>query len=114
MKYFSAADLVISLIQGKWKTWILFYLNEGAKRPSELQTLLTGISAKVLTEQLRQLENDDLIKRHIFPEVPPKVEYTLTEEGKSLVGVLHTICDWGKQYDARHQNLVTFYAPPTT
>lgn len=98
-----AMDLVMQLIGGKYKCWILYYLSGGAIRTGELLRLIASktnhnISQKVLTEQLRQLEQDGLILRKVYPEVPPRVEYTLSELGLTFIPVLKTLCLWGKEY----------------
>jgi DNA-binding HxlR family transcriptional regulator len=89
---------VQNLIAGKWKLSILWQLSQGTKRFNELQKLLPDISQGILTHQLRELEHDGLIHREIYKEVPPKVEYSLTEIGQSFMPVLKVICDWGKGY----------------
>lgn len=106
MKNMSAIEMAMKLVGGKYKCLILYYLGGGRRRPRDLRYLLDGISPKVLTEQLRQLEADGLIVREVFAEVPPRVEYRLSEEGKTFLPVLQSLCDWGKAYDARHDNLV--------
>lgn len=106
MKKMSAIEMAMKLVGGKYKCLILYYLGGGRRRPRDLRYLLDGISPKVLTEQLRQLQADGLIVREVFAEVPPRVEYRLSEEGKTFLPVLQSLCDWGKAYDARHDNLV--------
>ncbi len=84
------------MIGGKSKPVILYYLLEGSpKRFNELMKYIDGISQKTLTNQLRELEKDGLVHRKIYAEVPPKVEYSLTEKGKSLETVLEAMCTWG-------------------
>ena len=82
---------------GKWKGVILFRLIEGTKRFGELQRLLCKITQRTLTNQLRQLEADGLIRRKVYAVVPPKVEYSLTQKGKSLSGLLTDLHDWGME-----------------
>lgn len=96
----------MNLVGGKYKCLILYHLSGGAKRTRDLLLLLEGISSKVLTEQLRQLEEDGLIERTIYAEVPPRVEYTLSTEGQTFLPVLQLMCDWGWEYDSRHQGIV--------
>jgi len=103
---FSAIELTMKLVGGKWKCLILYYLGGGAHRTRDLLEKLNGISQKVLTEQLRQLEADGLIEREVFAEVPPRVEYALTDEGRTFVPVLQRLCDWGWEYDQRHGQTV--------
>ena len=88
----------MDVIGGKWKGVILFLLMDGTKRFSELQKLLTKVTQRTLTNQLRELEADGLIRRKIYPQVPPKVEYSLTPKGRSLAPVLTTMRDWGQEY----------------
>ena len=106
MKKISAIEMAMNLIGGKYKCLILYHLSGGAKRTRDLLLLLEGISSKVLTEQLRQLEEDKLIERTVYAEVPPRVEYTLSAEGQTFLPVLQLMCDWGWEYDSRHQGIV--------
>ena len=86
----------LSLIGGKWKLNILFWLwRKDIMRYNELKKSLQGITHKMLSNQLKELEADDLIVRHEYPQVPPKVEYYLSERGKSLMPILHELCKWG-------------------
>lgn len=88
----------LELIGGKYKGLILWHLSEGILRFSELQKKIPNATAKMLTQQLRELENNKLINRKVFPVIPPKVEYSLTELGKSLMPVLASMRDWGADY----------------
>ena len=89
----------MSLIGGKWKMHILFWLcTEDIMRYSELKRALKKITHKMLSDQLKELEQDGLILRKEYPQVPPKVEYSLTERGKTLMPVLHGICGWGMEH----------------
>ncbi len=89
----------LSIIGGKWKVIILWHLKEGGvKRFGELQRLVVGISQKMLTQELRDLENSGLVTRKVYPVVPPKVEYSLTEIGWSLKPVLEHLSAWGSEY----------------
>ena len=106
MKKISAIEMAMNLVGGKYKCLILYHLSGGAKRTRDLLLLLEGISSKVLTEQLRQLEEDKLIERTVYAEVPPRVEYTLSTEGHTFLPVLQLMCDWGWEYDSRHQGIV--------
>lgn len=85
----------ISLIGGRWKPFILWSLVQGTHRFSELKRGIPQISEKMLTQQLRELEADGLVKRMVYQEVPPKVEYSLTPLGQSLQPVLQTMLTWG-------------------
>jgi DNA-binding HxlR family transcriptional regulator len=92
----------LSVIGGKWKVIILWHLQDGVKRFGELQRLVKGISQKMLTQELRDLEHSGLVGRKVYPVVPPKVEYSLTETGWSLKPVLEQLCEWGEAYRNRH------------
>ena len=88
----------INLIGNKWKLLIIRDLLSGTKRFSELRKNLTGISQRVLTENLRNLENDGLIDREVFAEVPPRVEYSLNKTRLSLQPIIMTMAEWGTKY----------------
>jgi DNA-binding HxlR family transcriptional regulator len=92
-------ELTLSIIGGKWKMLIMWYLGkEGTKRFGELKSLIPGITQRMLVSQLRELEEDLIIHREVYPVVPPKVEYSLTERGESLMPILDAMYDWGKNY----------------
>ncbi|WP_027703140.1 winged helix-turn-helix transcriptional regulator [Metaclostridioides mangenotii] len=89
----------ISLIEGKWKMHILFWLwKKETMRYGELRKALETVSHKMLSNQLKELESDGLITRTEYPQVPPKVEYSLTETGHSLMPVLQVLCNWGHEH----------------
>ncbi|MFM6929008.1 MAG: winged helix-turn-helix transcriptional regulator [Bdellovibrio sp.] len=88
----------MQVIGGKWKPMILFNLLSGKKRFNELQRLSGNPSARVLTLQLRELEDDKIIKREVFDQIPPRVEYFLTTKGKSLSDVLEMMARWGAEH----------------
>lgn len=88
----------INIIGGKWKIPILYTLREGTLRFNELQKALPTVTQKMLTQQLREMESDGLVSRKIYAEVPPKVEYTITELGQKLEPILDSLCGWGKKY----------------
>ena len=92
--YVCEIDLGMELIRGKWKAVILCHLNDGPKRFLELQRITSGVSQKVLNEKLQELESDGLIKKIVYPEVPPRVEFYLTDVGKELFPALSMIQDW--------------------
>lgn len=94
-------ETTLTLISDKWKVLILRDLLTGTKRFGELKKSLGGVSQKVLTSQLRQMEASGLLTRKVYAEVPPRVEYTLTELGYSLRPVLETMRDWGEAYKKR-------------
>lgn len=86
----------LSLINGKYKMTILYTLMEfGIVRYNELQRYIKGISYKTLSLSLKELENDGLIVRKVYPQIPPKVEYSLSDRGKSLMPILDSLCEWG-------------------
>lgn len=91
-------EMTLQLIGDKWKVLILRDLLTGTKRFNELMRSVNGITQKVLTSHLRAMERDGLLTRKVYPEVPPKVEYTLTETGLSLKPILDSMCIWGEQY----------------
>ncbi len=91
-------ETTLELIGGKYKALILWHLSEGKLRFSELRKAISGATPKMLTQQLRELEAQALIHREVFPIIPPKVEYSLTELGKSLMPVLIAMRDWGAGY----------------
>ena len=90
--------VTLELIGGKYKALILWHLAEGTLRFSELRKRITSATPKMLTQQLRELEAQSLIHREVYPVIPPKVEYSLTELGKSLMPVLVSMRDWGAGY----------------
>ena len=88
----------LSLISGKYKPVILYCLMEYEPvRFNEMQRYLKKVADKTLSQNLKELEADNLIVRHVYPQIPPKVEYTLSERGRSLVKVLDQLCDWGNE-----------------
>ena len=88
-----------SIIANKWKILILRDLLTGTRRYSELQKSVNGISAKVLTSNLKELERDGIISRKVYPEVPPRVEYSMTKKGMELQGILDIMKSFGEKYD---------------
>lgn len=96
-EYCCPVDATISLIGGKYKSIILWHLIDKTLRFNELQKIITSATPKMLSQQLRELEQDGLINRVVYPVVPPKTEYSLTEYGDSLIPVLNAMCDWGKK-----------------
>ncbi|MEL0651136.1 helix-turn-helix domain-containing protein [Algibacter sp. TI.3.09] len=88
-------NYTMTLIGTKWKPLILFHLLEGALRSGILQKQIIGISNKMFTQTVRELEKDGLVIRKVYPVVPPKVEYALSERGKSLENILRSLDEWG-------------------
>jgi DNA-binding HxlR family transcriptional regulator len=98
-EYECSFEIAMDLIGGKWKPIIIWHLGtKGTKRFNELKKLLPQITQKMLTQQLRELENDSLVDRKVYPQVPPKVEYSLTDLGESLMPILRMMHDWGDNY----------------
>lgn len=95
-------EITLSLIGDKWKVLLLRDLIRGTKRFGELKKSLESISQKVLTQQLRAMEEDGLVKRKVYAEVPPRVEYSLTEDGFSLRPILESMFQWGDEYKKKH------------
>ena len=92
-------NYTMSLIQGKYKMFILYTLMEfGVVRFNEMQKYIGSITYKTLSSTLKQLEADELIHREEYPQIPPKVEYSLTERGKSLIPILDQMCEWGDKH----------------
>ena len=87
-------DAAMCMIGGKWKMFILWNLKEGKKRFNQMLRLIPSITQKMLTQQLRELERDGIIDRKVFAQVPPKVEYSLTPTGKTLIPILTRLCQW--------------------
>lgn len=94
-------ETTLLLIGDKWKVLILRELMTGTRRFGELKKSISAISQKMLTQQLRSMEEDNLIVRKIYAEVPPKVEYSLTETGRSLKIILDAMVTWGEQYKSQ-------------
>jgi DNA-binding HxlR family transcriptional regulator len=107
-------ELTVSVIGGAWKPMILFYLlAEGKKRFMELSRCVPGATQRMLTLQLRELEADGIVIRHVYPEVPPRVEYELTAIGKQLGAVLRSLRDWGVRYRDERPEALAAWRPAT-
>lgn len=94
-------ETTLRVIEGRWKVMILHYLLPGTKRFNELHRLLKGVSHRTLAQQLRELERDGIVRRKVYPQIPPKVEYSLTKLGMSLEPILSAMHAWGEAYAAR-------------
>jgi DNA-binding HxlR family transcriptional regulator len=94
--------LTASIIGGKWKPSLLFHLEGRTRRFCELQRLIPGLTKKMLTQHLRELERDGIVHRKVFAEVPPRVEYSLTRHGESLKPILKLMSAWGTRHRARY------------
>lgn len=97
-KYNNPVELALDIVGGKWKMPILWRLDERIWRFNELKRSLGRVTHKMLTEQLRELEEDGLVFRKVYPEVPPKVEYSLTPLGQTVIPMIHQLRDWGIAY----------------
>ncbi|MEK3816027.1 winged helix-turn-helix transcriptional regulator [Bacillus sp. FSL K6-1284] len=97
-KYNISVEATLEVIGGKWKCVILCHLTHGKKRTSELKRLMPNITQKMLTQQLRELEEDGVINRLVYQQVPPKVEYELSEYGGTLKDILDSLCAWGETH----------------
>ena len=94
-------ETAIDVLTGKWKILIIWYLKDEKKRFSELEKLLPNATQKMLIQKLRELENDGIVHREVYPVVPPKVEYSLTEYGKSLKPIIKQLYLWGDSHKKR-------------
>lgn len=99
--YGCGLEAALAVVGGKWKPIVLWQLASGARRFGELRRLVTGISEKMLIQQLREMEADGIVARKDFHEIPPRVEYSLTEFGVSLSEALRPLCDWGRDHMKR-------------
>ena len=97
-EYKCGIDVALTVVGGKWKASILWHLVQETMRFSDLQRLFTGTTRKMLTQQLRELEADGLVHREVYPQVPPKVEYSLTSKGTTIIPMLDLMCEWGSSY----------------
>lgn len=94
------AERTLRIVGGRWKVYVLYYLFEQPHRLSELCRKIPTASQKVLVDALRELEEYGIVKRKIFPEIPPRVEYSLTRLGTTLEPIVHSLCEWGKAHAA--------------
>ncbi len=99
-------DLIGEVLYGKWKIRLLWFINEGHKRPSELQRKIHDASRRVLNMQLKELEQHELISKTIYPVVPPKVEYSLTDWGNTLIPVIGALGQWGDENEERLRKVI--------
>jgi len=97
-EYKCGIDVALAVVGGKWKASILWHLAQDTMRFSDLQRLFTDTTRKMLTQQLRELEADGLVHREVYPQVPPKVEYSLTGKGTTIIPMLNLMCEWGQGY----------------
>jgi DNA-binding HxlR family transcriptional regulator len=99
--YGCGLEATLAVVGGKWKPIVLWHLAPAPRRFGELRRLVTGISEKMLIQQLRELEGDGIVARKDFQEIPPHVEYSLTGFGVSLCEALRPLCDWGREHMER-------------
>ncbi|NUM79964.1 helix-turn-helix transcriptional regulator [bacterium] len=105
-KFHCALDVAMFFLGGKWKTVILWYLKNGTVRFSELKRKIPKITEKMLSLQLRQMEKDGFVARKIYPEVPPRVEYTLSQEGVKLLPIIEELARWGRYKAEKNARIV--------
>ncbi|WP_128656899.1 winged helix-turn-helix transcriptional regulator [Paenibacillus sp. 598K] len=101
--YKQGIEATLEIIGGKWKALIICQLMTGAKRTGELERSISGITQKVLIQQLRELERDGLVHRKVYEQMPPKVEYRLTDYGITANGIVDVMCAWGRDNIKRRQ-----------
>jgi DNA-binding HxlR family transcriptional regulator len=100
-------DLIAEVLYGKWKIRLLWFINEGHQRPSELQRKIPEASRRMLNVQLNELEAHDLVTKVIYPVLPPKVEYSLTEFGKTLIPVIAALGQWGDDNEEHLRHVIS-------
>lgn len=112
-RYGCPIEVPLTVIGGRWKPVLLFYLlDRGPLRHSELRRLVPGITQKMLTQSLRDLESAGLVDRHVHDQVPPRVDYSLNDEGRRLEPVIHALCAWGLYWARRTGATVDALEPP--
>lgn len=100
--YDCPVEATLDVIGGKWKVVILYHLtHDGTHRFAVLRRKIPGVSERILTQQLRELEDDGIVHREVYPEVPPQVVYSLTDYGKSLRPITEVMCEWGQRHMRR-------------
>jgi DNA-binding HxlR family transcriptional regulator len=97
-RFHCPVEVTLDVIGGKWKVVILFWLKDNVLRFAELRRKIPGISERMLTQQLRELERHGVVERKVYAEVPPKVEYSLTPYGRTLRPITEMMCEWGKNH----------------
>lgn len=99
-------DLIGEVLYGKWKIRLLWFIDQGHNRPSQLQRKIPDASRRVLNMQLKELEDHELITKKIYPVVPPKVEYSLTEFGRTVIPVIAALGQWGDEHETRLREVI--------
>jgi DNA-binding HxlR family transcriptional regulator len=102
--YHCPVDVALGVVGGKWTIQVLWYLSESVQRFGQLRRSIPGISPKMLTRELRALEEHGLVRRRVYPEMPPHVEYSITRYGRTLDPLLDVMCEWGAEH-ARRRSL---------
>ena len=97
--FYCPVDLTLSVIGGRWKGLVFWNLRDGEKRYGELKKILVGINDKMLSQVLKELEKNGVVNRKVYDVVPPKVEYSLTKEGKKLLPVMQLMSSWGEKFE---------------
>ncbi len=105
-KFHCALDVTMNFIGGKWKSVVLWYLRDATLRFGEIKKKIPDITEKMLSIQLKSLETDRIVKRAVFPEVPLRVEYSLTEFGKTLIPVIEELAKWGREFGQKNGKMV--------
>ncbi len=105
--YNCPVELALNVVGGKWKVLLLWNMKSGVRRYGELKRLVPGITHKMLTQQLRELEDDGIINRRVYEVVPPRVEYSLTERGKELQPILDLMGQWGAQFITAEEGILS-------
>jgi DNA-binding HxlR family transcriptional regulator len=99
--FYCPVDLTLSVIGGRWKGLVFWNLRGGPRRFGELKKILVGINDKMLTQVLRELERSGVVNRKVYEVIPPKVEYSLSEEGEKLLPVMKLMADWGGKFEVQ-------------
>jgi DNA-binding HxlR family transcriptional regulator len=105
--FYCPVDLTLSVIGGRWKGLVFWNLRNGAKRFGELKKILVGINDKMLTQVLRELERSGVVNRKVYEVIPPKVEYSLSEEGIKLLPVMQLMADWGGKFEVKPMDIAS-------
>jgi DNA-binding HxlR family transcriptional regulator len=113
-EFYCPVNLTSDVIGGKWKPLVIYYLEKRTRRFGELQKLIPGMTKKMLTQHLRELERDGVVSRKAYPEIPPKVEYSLTRHGESLKPILKLMSAWGTKHRERYGIPKESSFPPLT
>jgi len=113
-EFYCPVNLTSDVIAGKWKPLVIYYLETRTRRFGELQKLIPGMTKKMLTQHLRELERDGVVSRKVYPEIPPKVEYSLTRHGESLKPILKLMSAWGTKHRERYGIPRASSFPPST